>query len=45
MMLICEHENAWHDLKDLITVYEDMNTNDFADEVNQFRNSLKRAKL
>lgn len=45
MMLICEHEKAWHDLKDLIAVYDDMNTKDFAEEVNMFRNSLKRAKL
>lgn len=45
MMLICEHEKAWHDLKDLITVYDDMNTKDFEEEVNLFRNALKRAKL
>lgn len=45
MMLICEHEKAWHDLKDLIDVYDNLKTNDFADEVNQFRNALKRAKV
>lgn len=45
MMLICEQEQAWHDLKDLLGVYDEMNTNDFTEEVNQLRNSLKRAKL
>ena len=45
MMLICEHEKAWHDLKDLLAVYDEINTKNFAEEVNEFRNSLKRAKL
>lgn len=45
MMLICEQEKAWHDLKDLLDVYDEMNTKDFKEDVNQLRNSLKRAKL
>jgi len=44
MMWICEMEEDWTKLKELLKIYDNLNTDEFADDVKELKKVLRKAK-
>ena len=44
MMWICEVEEDWTKLQELLKIYDNLNTDEFADDVKELKKVLRKAK-